>query len=153
MKTIAFTTAILIAASLSACTQQPVTPPATVVELQRVTSAKTPNEVAKFIYDNYGCHNCHTIGNGGRFGYTAQGEQLKTKSEGCVSMLTSVHRILALPDANRTEDHRVKLAHFKDYGCTACHKIDLGTVSLTEVGSQLKELHMACTDVQRVLNP
>src|SRR5215510_8719997 len=76
---------LLLSASLSGCAQQPASPPATLAELQRVSSAKKPSEIARYIYDNYGCHNCHTVGSAGKFGYTAQGEQLKSKSEGCIS--------------------------------------------------------------------
>lgn len=144
--------AILVAVVPAACSRQPDRPPASLAELQRVTAAKSPHEIATYIYANYGCKNCHTIASGGKFGYTALGEQLKGKSEGCVAMLTSMHRILALPEANRTPEHREKLAHFNEYGCSSCHQISLGTVSLTEVGARLKELHMACTEVQKVLN-
>ena len=143
--------AVLILA-LSGCGQKPDRPPATVAELQRVTNAKNPQQIATFIYQSYGCKNCHTLGSGGKFGFTADGEQLKSKSEGCIAMLTAVHGIAAMPEVRRTAEHKEKLAHFNQYGCTACHQISLGTVSLTEVGAQLRTLHLACTDVQRILN-
>ena len=96
--------------------------------------------------------NCHTIGAGGKFSYTEVGEQLERKSEGCIALLTSVHHIVTLPEADRTTEHKEKLAHFNDYGCTACHQISFGTAGLTEVGARLRELHMACADVQKSLN-
>jgi cytochrome c551/c552 len=137
---------------LVACSQRPDSPPATLAELEKVTAAKTVHEVAGYIFDNYGCKNCHTIASGGKFGYTAQGEQLKKKSEGCIALLTTVSRVVTLPEADRTADQREKLVHFKAYGCTACHRISFGNVELTEVGAKLKTIHLACTDVQKVLN-
>lgn len=151
MNRIAFVPFVLLCV-LVACTQQPPRPPATVAELQKVTDAKSPHEIGTYIFNHYGCKNCHSLSSAGKFGYTAAGEQLKTKSEGCVAMLTSIHRIVSLPETNRTDEHRTKLAHFNEYGCTACHQISLGTVGLTEVGANLKELHMACTDVQKIVN-
>ena len=137
---------------LVACSQRPSSPPATLAELEKVTAAKTAHEVASYIFDNYNCNNCHTIASGGKFGYTAQGEQLKKKSEGCIALLTTVSRVATLPEDSRTAEQKEKLAHFKDYGCTACHRISFGSVELTEVGAKLKTMHLACTDVQQVLN-
>jgi cytochrome c551/c552 len=148
---------VLIVVALSLllcdCSNRPDRPPATVAELEKATAAKSSHEIATFIFDNYGCKNCHTIASSGKFGYTAMGEQLKNKSEGCIALLTNVSRIATLPEANRTAEHREKLAHFNDYGCTACHRISFGSVELTEVGAKLQTMHLACTDVQKVLNP
>ena len=145
-------TAILLFICLWSCAQKPDHPPATLAELQSVTAAKSPQQIATFIYDSYGCKNCHTLGTSGTFGYTAVGEQLKSKSEGCISMLTAMHGIASLPEERRTAEHKEKLAHFNQYGCTACHRVSYGTVDLTEVGAQLRSLHMACTDVEKILN-
>ena len=144
--------ALFLLIILNACSQEPARPPATVAELELVTAAKSAHEVATYIFDNYGCKNCHTVATAGKFGYTALGEQLKNKSEGCISMLTSVSRIVTLPEDKRTPENKEKLAHFKDYGCTACHRISFGSVDLTEVGAKLQTMHLACTDVQKVLN-
>ena len=137
---------------LVTCSQRPSAPPATLAELEKVTAAKSAHEVAGYIFDNYGCNKCHNIASGGKFGYTAQGEQFKKKSEGCIALLTTVSRVATLPEDSRTSEQKEKLAHFKDYGCTACHRISFGTVELTEVGAKLKTMHLACTDVQQVLN-
>jgi cytochrome c551/c552 len=137
---------------LLGCSRTPGRPPATLAELENVTQAKSAHEVATFIFDNYGCKQCHTVASGGKFGYTVMGEQLKKSSEGCIAMLTTVSRIVTLPEADRTAEHREKLAHFNDYGCTACHRISFGSIELTEVGAKLRTMHLACTDVQRVLN-
>jgi len=137
---------------LVGCSRTPGRPPATLAELEQVTQAKSAHEVATYIFDNYGCKQCHTVASGGKFGYTAMGEQLKKSSEGCIAMLTTVSRIVTLPEADRTAEHREKLAHFNDYGCTACHRISFGSIELTEVGAKLRTMHLACTDVQRVLN-
>jgi cytochrome c551/c552 len=141
---------LLIAAA--ACSRGPDRPPATVAELERVTAAKDAHQIATFIFENYGCKNCHTISSGGKFGFTPTGLQLKNKSEGCVALLTAVSRIATMPQSNRTAEHNEKLAHFNDYGCTACHRISFGNVDLTEVGAKLRVLHFSCPDVQKVLN-
>jgi len=137
---------------LVGCSRTPGRPPTTLAELEQVTQAKSAHEAATYIFDNYGCKQCHTVASGGKFGYTAMGEQLKKSSEGCIAMLTTVSRIVTLPEADRTAEHREKLAHFNDYGCTACHRISFGSIELTEVGAKLRTMHLACTDVQRVLN-
>jgi cytochrome c551/c552 len=147
-----FLTAIALFVCLWSCTQKPEHPPATLAELQTVTAAKSPQQIATYVFGNYGCTNCHTLGAEGKFGFTRQGEQLKSKSEGCVAMLTAMHGIAALPEVRRTAEHKEKLAHFNQYGCTACHRVSYGTVELTEVGTQLRTLHMACTDVEKILN-
>jgi len=144
--------AMFLVVLCTSCSQKPSRPPATLAELEQVTAAKSAHEVATYIFDNYGCKNCHTVARDGKFGYTAMGEQLKNKSEGCIALLTSVSQIVTLPEANRTPAHKEKLAHFNDYGCTSCHRISFGSVELTEVGAKLKTMHLACTDVQRVLN-
>ena len=142
----------LLLGVLAGCSARPAPPPATLPELEKVTAARTAHEAATFIFENYGCKNCHTFASVGKFGYTARGEQLKSKSEGCIALLTTVSRIVTLPEAARTSEHKEKLAHFNDFGCTACHRISFGSVGLTEVGAKLQTMHLACTDVQRVLN-
>jgi len=137
---------------LIGCSRTPDRPPATLAELEKVTAAKSAHEVATYIFDNYGCKQCHTVASGGKFGYTALGEQLKKKSEGCIALLTTVSRIVTLRENDRTAEHKEKLTHFNEYGCTACHRISFGSVELTEVGAKLKTMHLACTDVQGVLN-
>lgn len=137
---------------LVACSQQPERPPATLAELERLTAAKTPREIATYIFENYGCENCHTISSSGKFGFTGQGQGIKSQFEGCPALIGSVRRIAVLPEANRTAEDREKLARFDEYGCTACHRVSYGSVGLTEVGVRLRALHMSCGDVQRVLN-
>ena len=88
----------LVCVLAAGCSQQSKHAPATLAELEQVTAAKTPHEIATFIFDNYGCKNCHTVAGGGKFGFTAMGEQLKNKSEGCIAMLTTVSRIVTLPE-------------------------------------------------------
>ena len=142
----------VVTAAAGCSSRRPEVPPATVAELEKVTGAKDAHEIATYIFENYSCNNCHTIANSGKFGYTAMGEQLKNKSEGCIALLTAVNRIVTLPETSRTAEHNEKLTHFKNYGCTACHRISLGSVGLTEVGAKLQVMHFACTDVQKVLN-
>src|SRR5437660_4029491 len=107
---------------LLGCAKTPERTPATLAELQTVTAAKSPMQIATYIFGNYGCKNCHTLGTDGKFSFTTEGEQLKSKSEGCISMLTAVHGIAAMPEVRRTAEDKQKLAHFNQYGCTACHR-------------------------------
>ena len=150
MKAVLMVSILFVAAA--ACSRHQDSPPATVAELEKVTAAKDAHQIATFIFDNYGCNNCHTISSGGKFGYTPAGLQLKDKSDGCIALLTAVSRIATMPESNRTSEHKEKLAHFKDYGCTACHRISLGNVDLTEVGAKLRVMHFSCPDVEKVLN-
>jgi cytochrome c551/c552 len=127
-------------------------PPATLAELESLTTADDSQEIATYIFENYGCENCHTITNSDKFGFTERGRQIKSKSEGCPTLLGAVRQIAVLPEADRTEKHHEKLAHFEEYGCTACHRIFYGFVGLTEIGVRLRSLHLSCSDLQRVLN-
>ena len=140
---------VLLAAS---CSSRPSSPPATTAELEKVTAAKDAHQIATFLFENYGCNKCHSIATDGKFGYTQTGLQLKDKSEGCIALLTAVSKIVTMPETNRTPEHKEKLAHFKDYGCTACHRISFGNIDLTEVGAKLKVMHYSCPDVEKMLN-
>jgi hypothetical protein len=72
--------------------------------------------------------------------------------EGCISMLTSMNVIAQAKDENRTAEEKQKAARFKGFGCTECHQIIPGKMGLTKEGTQLKSLHMACSDVQKFLS-
>jgi len=113
---------------------------------------KSPQEIAHFVYTNYKCDGCHTLSGEGKFGYTSRGEQLKQQSEGCVSLLTSMSVLAHITESDRKPEQRVKAAHFKDYGCTACHTVEPGHMGLTQIGQKLSSLHMSCSEVQQILN-
>src|SRR5262245_65801506 len=115
MKRFAVMTSVLMIVLFS-CSQPPAQPPATLADLEKVTAAKSAHEIAIFIFDNYGCKNCHTVASGGKFGYTETGQQLRNKSEGCSALLTTVSRIPYLPDADRTPEQQQNRAHRHEQG-------------------------------------
>jgi cytochrome c551/c552 len=116
------------------------------------TTGKTPQEVAQFVFDNYDCKSCHTLGKDEKFGYTARGEQIRQGSEGCVSLLTGMSVIVHAKEEDRTPEQKQKAAHFQEYGCALCHQVDPGKMSLTAAGQKLASLHLSCSQVQRILN-
>jgi hypothetical protein len=118
----------------------------------RAVAGKNPHEVAQYVFTTYDCNSCHTLGNEGKFGFTARGEQLRGNSEGCVSLLTSMSVIAHVDEPNRTQEQKVKAAHFNEYGCTMCHQVKPGQLGLTETGGKLASLHMSCSEVQSILN-
>lgn len=119
---------------------------------ERAVAGKSPQEVANYVFATYDCNSCHTLGKEEKFGFTARGEQLRTNSEGCVSLLTSMSVIAHVNESDRTSEQKVKAAHFNEYGCTMCHKVTPGQLGLTETGGKLSSLHMSCSEVQRLLN-
>ena len=139
-------TAALVSCSSPRSSRQP----KTLAELD--TSGKSPQELAGFVFEHYGCKSCHTLGRAGKFGFTERGKEVGKNFEGCVSLLTAMNIIGHVPEENRTAGEKRKAAHFREFGCSACHQVTPGRMGLTEVGSKLAFLHMACTDVQRVLS-
>lgn len=114
-------------------------------------SGKTPDELAAYLFENHGCKNCHTMGQGGKLGFTDRGKEVGKNFEGCISLLTSMNVIAQTKAANRTAEEKQKAVRFKEFGCTTCHQIVPGKLGLTEYGKKLKSMHMACTDVEKIL--
>jgi hypothetical protein len=112
---------------------------------------RTPVEKAHYIYANYNCDGCHTLSDKGKFGYTVRGEELRKTEEGCVGLLTSMGVIAHISDSARNETQKAKAAHFTEFGCTICHKVEPGKMSLTPTGGQLANLHMSCPEVEGLL--
>jgi hypothetical protein len=110
-----------------------------------------PNDLARYVFENHGCQNCHTLGNNGKFGFTERGRTIGKNFEGCISLLTSMNVIAQLKEDNRTADEKQKAVRFKEFGCTECHQIVPGKMGLTKEGAHLKSLHMSCPDVQKLL--
>jgi len=115
-------------------------------------SGRSSQEIAEFVFEHYGCDRCHTLGKAGRLGFTERGKQVGKNFEGCTSLLTAMNVIVHVREENRTAEEKRKAAHFREFGCAACHQIKPGVMGLTEVGSKLASLHMACPDVQRILS-
>lgn len=114
-------------------------------------SGKTPDELAAYVFELHRCNTCHTLGQGGKLGFTDRGKEVGKNFEGCISLLTSMNVIAQVKAANRTAEEKEKAARFQEFGCTTCHQITPGKLGLTEYGKKLKSLHMACTDVEKIL--
>jgi hypothetical protein len=114
-------------------------------------SGKSPDELAAYIFEHHHCDNCHTIGAGGKLGFNERGKEVGKGFEGCISLLTSMNVIAQVKPANRTDDEKHKVARFEQFGCTTCHQIVPGKLGLTSYGQKLKSMHMACTDVERII--
>lgn len=110
-----------------------------------------PNTLAKYVFENHGCGNCHTLDTSGKFGFTERGKAVGKGFEGCVSLLTSMNVIAQVKEENRTAEEKQKAVRFKEFGCTECHQIVPGKMGLTKEGAELKSLHMSCTDVEKLL--
>jgi hypothetical protein len=111
------------------------------------------NELATYVFDQHGCKNCHTLGKTGKLGLTQRGMEVGKNYEGCVSMLTSMNLIAQLKDAERSPAEKKTAARFQEFGCTTCHQVVTPTrMGLTSYGAKLKSMHMACTDVERLLS-
>ena len=114
-------------------------------------SHMSSDELAKYVFDHHGCNSCHTLGANGKLGFTERGKQVGKGFEGCISLLTSMNIIAQVKPADRSSDDKRKAATFQAFGCTTCHQITPGKLGLTSYGTKLKSMHMACTDVERIL--
>ncbi|MGH9929895.1 MAG: hypothetical protein ACREA9_11820 [Pyrinomonadaceae bacterium] len=114
-------------------------------------NTESPVEKAHYVYANYKCEGCHTLNNEGKFGYTARGEELRKTEEGCVGLLTSMGVIAHIPESSRNETQKTKAGHFTEFGCSVCHKVEPGKMSLTPTGERLTTLHMSCPEVEKLL--
>jgi len=127
-------------------------PKTTAATLDRMTAAgKSPQELARYVFDTHGCKGCHTVGQQGKLGFTERGKQIGKGFEGCISMLTAMNLIAQVPDAQRSAQERQKAARFQEFGCTFCHKIIPGKMGLTDVGAKLTHLHLGCVDVEKLV--
>jgi len=140
---------------------QPASQPSTAYKVVSGAPAKTltdaqmaqmgSTELAKYIFENHGCKNCHTMGANGKLGFTERGKQVGKGFEGCISLLTSMNVIAQVKESDRSAAEKQKAARFHEFGCTTCHKITPGKLGLTAYGAKLKSFHMACTDVEKIL--
>src|SRR5438309_4193542 len=114
-------------------------------------SKMTSDELAHSVFEHHGCNNCHTLGANGKLGFTERGKQVGKGFEGCIALLTSMNVIAQVKPADRSAEERQKAARFQEFGCTTCHQITPGKLGLTSYGTKLKSLHMACTEVEKIL--
>ena len=115
-----------------------------------VAAGKSPHDLALYMFETHGCKSCHTIGEGGKLGYTEKGKQRAAGFEGCISMLTAMTVIVQVPDDKRSSQQRQRAARFEEFGCTSCHRLTPGKLSLTEVGAKLQHLHLGCVDIEKL---
>jgi cytochrome c2 len=116
-----------------------------------VAAGKTPRELGQYVFDTHGCNSCHTVGQGGKLGFTEKGKNLTKGFEGCIRTLTAMNLIAQVPDNQRSPDQRQTAARFNEFGCTLCHKIIPGKMGLTELGTKLTSLHLGCVDVEKLV--
>jgi cytochrome c551/c552 len=114
-------------------------------------SKMSSDELAHYVFEHHGCNNCHTLGANGKLGFTDRGKQVGKGFEGCISLLTSMNVIAQVKPGDRSTEEKQKAARFQEFGCTTCHQITPGKLGLTSYGTKLKSLHMACTDVEKLL--
>jgi hypothetical protein len=114
-------------------------------------SGKTPDELAVYIFEHHHCNTCHTMGTGGKLGFNDRGKEVGKNFEGCISLLTSMNVIAQVKPVNRSAEEKHKAERFQQFGCTTCHQIVPGKLGLTDYGAKLKSMHMACTDVEKIL--
>lgn len=117
---------------------------------QMVKAGKSRLELAQFVFDTQGCKNCHTMGHDGKLGYTDLGKQRAQGYEGCIDMLTAMTVIIQVPEERRSPQQHQKAQRFEEFGCTACHKLAPGKLTLTEMGTRLANLHLGCVEVEKL---
>jgi hypothetical protein len=115
-----------------------------------VAAGKSPQELARYVFDTHGCKSCHTIGHDAKLGYTEKGKERAKGFEGCINMLTAMTVIVQVPDEKRSTQQRERAQRFEEFGCTACHKLTPGKLGLTEVGARLQHLHLGCVDIEKL---
>jgi hypothetical protein len=115
-----------------------------------IATGKSPQQLAKYVFDTHGCKSCHTIGENGKLGYTEKGRERAKGFEGCINMLTAMTVIAQTPDDKRTSQQAQKALRFKEFGCTDCHLVTPGKLALTDVGAKLAHLHLGCVDVEKL---
>jgi hypothetical protein len=117
-----------------------------------VASGASPRELAGYVFDTQGCKACHTVGQGGKLGYTATGKERAQGFEGCIRMLTAMTLVVQVPEDKRSDKQRHTAERFSEFGCTACHKLAPGKLGLTDVGAKLAHLHLGCVDVEKLVS-
>jgi len=115
-----------------------------------IADGKSPRELAQYVFDTHGCKKCHNIGRDGKLGFSELGKQRAASFEGCIHLLTAVSEITRVAEQKRSPQQREKIARFDEFGCTSCHKVSPGKVTLTEAGAKLKHLHLGCVEVEKL---
>ncbi len=116
-----------------------------------VAAGKSPRELAVHLFENHGCKNCHTAGEGGKLGFTKKGEERAQGFEGCIASLKAMSIIAKVPADRRSKTQIQRAQRFDEFGCATCHRVAEGKVGLTAAGAKLAQLHLGCVDVEKLL--
>jgi hypothetical protein len=108
-------------------------------------------QVARWIFENHQCDNCHTLSKGGYLGLTATGKKIGQDFQGCPGMLQTVSQTIHIPETKWSGHQRKVRNDFKSFGCNTCHQIGERQMTLTEVGAKAEILHMSCSGVMSTL--
>jgi cytochrome c551/c552 len=124
----------------------------TIAVLDRmIANGSSQRTMAQYVFENYGCNRCHTVGQDGKLGFTEKGKQLTTGFEGCIRTLTAMNQIGRIPLNQRTTAQHKTAQRFDEFGCTLCHQVVPGKLGLTELGAKLTKMHLGCVDVEKTL--
>ena len=115
-----------------------------------IGAGKSPQELARYIFDTQGCNKCHTIGHDGKLGFTDLGNERAQGYQGCISTLTAMTVIAKIPEGQRSPAQRRRVERFEEFGCTTCHKPAEGKMALTALGAKLANLHLGCVEIEKL---
>jgi hypothetical protein len=59
--------------------------------------------------------------------------------------------IVHVSEEQRNPQQKVRASRFNEYGCSVCHQVKPGEMSLTQTGEELASLHLSCPEVQTLL--
>lgn len=116
------------------------------------SASSNPHRLAAKVFKQHNCGTCHTLGSKGQFGYTAHGLEIKKQSLGCVDLLTQMTQLTSVPEERWTSDQQAKVHDFHEFGCTQCHQMTSHGMEMTELGTKLRNAHLSCPEVEKVLN-
>lgn len=119
-------------------------PPKTLAEFEKATAGLGPTAIGHFVLKNYGCAECHTLADDGKFGLTAKGETGAESFEGCKPLLANANVAALVPEAKRTAADQKQFKMFQEFGCAFCHQIKPGSTGFTEIGAKLGFFHLGC---------
>ena|SRR5215469_7886882 len=117
-----------------------------------IAAGRSPQELARYLFDTHGCKDCHTIRQEGKLGLTKKGEDRAKGFEGCISSLKAMSIIAKVPEDQRSATQWRRVERFREFGCDTCHKLSPSKMGLTEVGAKLAHLHLGCVEVEKLVS-
>ncbi len=116
------------------------------------TTVPAQHRLAAKVFKDHNCASCHTLSKKGQFGYTPRGIEIKSRSLGCVDLLTQMTKLTSLPQERWTSNDQAQVHDFHEFGCTQCHQMTGHGMEMTELGTKLRSAHVSCPEVEKVLN-